>query len=177
MTPCPQFANKSNYTRENIRNSEIRVLGVSMRNYWQFLEGLLLNMLKEPRPATLHIEIAMTDPKWKELNDFRDPDMQKQALAQFESIQRFTTSHQAAMDKHGWSLQLSFYRHMPHIYGFLLDDDVLFVGTTVWDAQDRLSGGHSLVERYDVNDSFNGSTKIVEFAGWHRHSFQKIVVG
>jgi len=154
----------------NKRGARIRCLGVSLRNYWQFFESVLSELLRDQRAPNLTIEITMLDPEWSGVDYFRAPDQRDHAKANYKSVLAFLKQHQRLIEQNGWTFRFSCYGHIPHLYGILLGDAILFQGAMVWDDSGNLTGGLSLVERYESTGSSSGREKITEFIGWFSNS-------
>lgn len=173
---APQIRTRILDLARNQRLGSIRCLGVSLRNYWQFLESVMTELLNEKNPPRLVVEIAMLDPDWPDLDYLRAKDQRTHATANFQSIQALLIQHEEKLRANHWRIELSMYRYMPYRYGILLGDQTLFQGTMVWDERGNLTGGLSIVERFDAGDSMNGGEKISEFVGWFKHASKNVVL-
>ncbi len=57
------------------------------------------------------------------------------------------------------------YNHLPNLYGFLIDDTYLYLGTTYWE-NGYLRGAGGKYDFYQEDDDFGGTDKIDIFNSW-----------
>jgi hypothetical protein len=147
----------------------IRCLGVVLHYQGSRLNEILTQLLKESQRQVV-IEVAMLDPTWEMVGKLSDTWPTDSAAANLR-LRSFMQEHTDSMLRLGWTMRVHTYRFVPHWYGILVGDEVLFLGTTYWEGG-KLSAGRNSVEVFRAANGSRDCEVIQEFLGWFAYSCQ-----
>ncbi len=152
------------------RKVDIKYLALAGRFGWQ---NVLEKMLNENEPNSLiskriefNIEIALLDPEQAKSDAmFERFDMLESTTRSITKVAKLVPEISTGDS----SLQLYFYKHMPNMIGFLVNDNYLFLTYSHWEhvrGELVLRAGGSDYFVYNKNDDFGGQEFIRRFTGW-----------
>ncbi len=151
------------------RNAQVSIkgLGVTMQHAWPLLETMLLPVLDNGRVRNVHVELAVLDPEWPDLNRL-NASWKTRIQGNVDSISLAQSILSTRLKDKSWRLELYKYRHMPNWHGFMIDEQYLFMGTCVW-RDGVLTGGENRYELFEVSDQFGGTERIRQFNIWFEY--------
>lgn len=160
----------------------IIVLGISLRRAWfmiqQFIEKncIAKNMY---HLSSIDIELGIVDCGWlEERKDFYDFDSymfnkyHRHGVNTESNLEEFKSEFNEILKRKKININIYKYKHMPNIYGFLINERELYRGICHWEWYGKgpnlvASGGE--YELYRQGDTFGGSEKINEFKSWFKY--------
>ncbi len=164
----------------NEEHLNIRVLAVSLRYAWDdIIEHFIRKCMEEnhhyKQLSSVLIEIAIIEPDWLEERSKYNFDYyfcqiyKKPCLATITVINAFIEEHKEQLEKKKINIELYKYKHMPNLYGILINNRIFYRGICHWFKAGNsynleASGGE--YELYSQGDTFKGSEKIMEFNSW-----------
>ncbi|MEM9353831.1 MAG: hypothetical protein AAGA92_12520 [Planctomycetota bacterium] len=160
------------------RTVNIKFLAVAGRVGWvNVLSKLLDRNHPESLPArriSFKVEVALLDPEYCRDNAiFEEFDVVERTVKNIKRLQKQFEAQSSDSDE-SFEITLAYYRHMPNLLGFLVDDNYLFLTHSNWEFYEKqpiLKAGGSDYFVYNRSDDFGGSELIRRFSGW----FQFIV--
>ena len=154
------------FAQSNDRVS-IRVLGVSLRYSWPFLENVIESIVAEYE-TRVKVEVALVDPM--HLDGFGLSTWSDKARGTLAAIEQYVATS-AAVAAEAASVTVVQYQNLPHWHGVLINDSVLFMGRSNWEFEShdhppRLFVGDTSYRVYYVDDVVGGADRIMMFNNW-----------
>lgn len=147
----------------------IKYIGIAGRYGWATVIKRMLDSNSDYSLAgkKLNISMALLSPEYQQEHH--------------DIYARFINNTQGTKDevikaieakKQGQNVELSLYKHMPNVIGFLINDNYLFITFARWGEHhgefSLRGGGADKYFVYDKNDDFGGSEMIEIFDGWFK---------
>jgi hypothetical protein len=150
------------------RPVSVRVLGVSLRFSWPFLEKALPQLLRNYPDSTFVIELAMVDPQF--LRDRGIKDWAEAAAQVYQKYRQF----QNAPERTDARLEVNLWRYtnLPQWHGMLIDNADLFLGRSDWRFGEadptsyQFTVGQNKYRWFSKKDKFGGAERIQLFNNW-----------
>ena len=171
-----------NKIANNEEKLHIIILGISLRRAWHMIQQFIeSNCIRKNtyHLSSINIELAIVDPEWldgrKNSYDF-DSYIYKKYYPYSENtmsaIDEFKKEFSEILERKKIQIEIYKYKHMPNIYGVLINDRELYRGICHWEWYGKrpnlvASGGE--YELYKQGDTFGGSEKITEFKSWFKY--------
>jgi hypothetical protein len=152
------------------RKVQIRAIGMSMGHAWPFLSEILRKLL-DSNAGAINLHLAIIDSQWNELAQV-NPHWGQTADGNVARISTFAEANISRLLTSGSTITISRYAHMPNWHGVLLDDDVLFESTCIWQG-DTLAGAENEYERHVVSDPI-GAARIGRFTSWFGYNTRNL---
>jgi hypothetical protein len=152
------------------RRIKIQAIGMSMGHAWPFLSDVLRKILDESAGA-IDLHLAIIDSSWDQLAQI-NPHWGHTADGNVARISSFADINQARLVASGSHITVSRYAHMPNWHGVLLDEEVLFESTCIWQGE-VLAGAENEYELHVMSDT-SGAARITRFKSWFNYATRNL---